>query len=195
MPRLILAVILACVADAALAQAPVPAPGWGVTQLMTGMQGVRHASARFVERRFMQMLRQPLQSSGRLIYSAPDRLQKETLAPTPSELIVNGDRLTVQQPDGKMRDLSVSEFPEIGALVASVRATLAGDAATLTRYYTLTLTGSVDGWLLQLEPRDQRLRGVLTMIRIQGEGDSIRGIETIERNGDRTEMAITPDPE
>jgi outer membrane lipoprotein-sorting protein len=188
-------VILACVADAALAQAPVPAPGWGVTQLMTGMQAVRHASARFVERKFMQMLRQPLQSSGRLIYSAPDRLQKETLAPTPSELIVNGDRLTVQQPDGKMRDLSVSEFPEIGALVASVRATLAGDAATLTRYYSLTLTGSVDGWLLQLEPRDQRLRGVLTMIRIQGEGDSIRGIETVERNGDRTEMAITPDPE
>src|SRR5208337_4267882 len=88
---LILAMTLAGASDAAWAQAPVPAPGWGVMQLMNGMRGVRHATARFVEQKFMQMLRQPQESSGRLIYVAPDRLQKETLAPTPSELIVNGD--------------------------------------------------------------------------------------------------------
>ncbi len=161
---------------------------------MAGMQTVRHASATFLEQKFVQMLKQPLQSSGRLIYVAPDRLQKETLAPAPSELIVNGDHLTVQQPDGKLRDLSLSEFPEIGALIESIRATLAGDAATLTRYYTTTLAGTANDWSLQLEPRDQRLRKLLTMVRIQGEGTSIRAIETTEHDGDRTEMTITPDP-
>jgi outer membrane lipoprotein-sorting protein len=161
---------------------------------MTGMQSVRHATARFAEQKFVQMLRQPLQSSGRLIYVAPDRLQKETLSPAPSELIVTGNRLTVQQPDGETRNLSLSEFPEIGALIESIRATLAGDAATLTRYYATTLAGSADDWLLQLEPRDQRLRKLLTIVRIQGDGTSIRSIETTERDGDRTEMTITPDP-
>ena len=161
---------------------------------MTGMQGVHHATARFTEQKFVQMLKQPLQSSGRLIYVAPDRLQKETLAPAPSELIVTGDRVTVQQPDGKLRDLSLSEFPEIGALVESIRATLAGDAATLTRYYITSLAGSADDWLLQLEPRDPRLRKLLTMVRIRGDGTNINRVETTERDGDRTEMTITPDP-
>jgi outer membrane lipoprotein-sorting protein len=162
---------------------------------MAGMQTIRQASATFVEQKFVQMLKQPLQSSGRLIYVAPDRLRKDTLLPAPAELIVNGDHLTVRQPDGKVRDLSLSESPEIGALVESIRATLAGDAATLTRYYTATLAGGPDDWLLQLEPRDQRLRKLLTVVRIQGEGTSIRTIDTTERDGDRTEMTVTPDPE
>jgi outer membrane lipoprotein-sorting protein len=171
-----------------------PALAWGLPQLMAGMQTVRHATARFVERKFVQMLRQPLQSSGRLIYAAPDRLQKVTLSPAPSELIVVGDHLTVQQPDGKPRDLSLSEYPEIGALIDSIRATLAGDGATLGRYYTASVSGTADDWVLQLEPRDERLRKLLTMIRIRGSGNSIRNVETMERDGDRTDMTITPDP-
>lgn len=177
-----------------IASADPPAPVWGLPQLMAGMRTVRHASARFVEQKFVQMLRQPLQSSGRLIYVAPDRLQKATLSPAPSELTVVGDHLTVQQPDGKLRDLSLSEYPELGALIDSIRATLAGDTATLARYYTPTLSGTANDWLLQLEPRDQRLRKLLTMVRIQGTGTIIRSVETLERDGDRTEMTIAPDP-
>ena len=56
------------------------------------------------------------------------------------------------------------------------------------------MSGSADDWLLQLEPRDERLRKLLTMVRIQGSGTSIRSVETTERDGDRTEMTITPDP-
>jgi outer membrane lipoprotein-sorting protein len=177
-----------------IAPADPPAPAWGLPQLMAGMQTVRRATASFVELKFVQMLKQPLQSSGRLIYVAPDRLQKETLSPAASELIVVGDHLTVQQPDGKLRDLSLAEYPEIGALIDSTRATLAGDIATLTRYYTPTLSGTVNDWSLQLEPRDERLRKLLTMVRIHGTGTSIRGVETMERDGDRTEMTITPEP-
>ena len=160
---------------------------------MGAMQSVRIATARFVERKFVHLLNQPLQSSGTLTFVAPDRLQKQTLAPTPSRLTIVGDRLEVEQPDGKLRNLPLSEVPEIVALVASIRATLAGDGVTLSRYYTSTLTGSAADWSLLLEPRDPRLRDLLTMIRIRGEGSMIRGIETMERDGDRTEMTIVPD--
>jgi len=177
-----------------IASADPPAPVWQLPQLMAGMQTVRRATASFAELKFVQMLKQPLQTSGRLIYVAPDRLQKATLSPAPSELIVVGDHLSVQQPDGKARDLSLSEYPEIGALIDSIRATLAGDSATLARYYTPTLSGTASDWVLQLEPRDQRLRNLLTMVRIKGIGTSIRGVETMERDGDRTEMTIMPDP-
>ena len=63
-----------------------------------------------------------------------------------------------------------------------------------TRYYTPTLSGTAGNWSLTLEPRDSRLRNLVTTIRMQGEGTIIRSIETVERDGDRTEMTITPDP-
>ena len=167
---------------------------WGLPQLMAGMREVRSATARFSERKFDRLLKQPLLSSGTLIYVAPDQLQKETLAPVPSRMTVKGDRLTVVQPDGKTRDLSLSDYPALGALIESARATLAGDGATLARYYNPTLTGDARAWSLLLEPRDDRLRAILTSIRIQGAGNALRDIETQEHDGDRTEMTILPEP-
>jgi outer membrane lipoprotein-sorting protein len=179
---------------AAFADPPARVEDFGLPQLMARMQALHSASTRFVEQKFVHMLNQPLQSSGTLSFVAPDRLQKQTLAPAPASLTVEGDRLTVMQPDGKTRTLSLSDSPEIGALVASIRATLAGDTATLTRYYAPTLTGGADDWSLVLEPRDERLRKLLMMIRIKGEGSVIRSIETVEHDGDRTEMTIISGP-
>jgi outer membrane lipoprotein-sorting protein len=192
-PALLLALLIAlpCTADA---DPPTRTPDWSLPQLMAQMHTIRSASARFVERKFAQLLSQPLQTSGTLIFVAPDTLQKQTLAPAPSRLTVVGDRLTIVQPDGRTRTLSLSEVPEIGALVARIRATLAGDAATLNRYYVPTLSGSAGDWSLVLQPRDDRLRELLTVIRIRGEGRLISSIETVERDGDRTEMTITPEP-
>jgi outer membrane lipoprotein-sorting protein len=191
-PVLLLA--LAGTLRSANADPPSQVQDWGLPQLMAGMQTVRTAKAHFVERKFDHLLNQPLQSSGTLIFAAPDRLQKQTLAPAPSRLSIDGDRLTVEPPDGKLRTLSLAEVPELGALVAGIRATLAGNTATLTRYYTPTLTGSAADWSLRLEPQDARLRALLAVIRIRGEGSTIRSIETLERDGDRTEMTIMPDP-
>ncbi len=185
---------LAYIPNVAYADPPPNAQILALPQLMATMQSVHTAAAHFIERKFEKLLSQPLQSSGTLTFTAPDRLQKQTLAPTPSRLTVEGDRLTIVQPDGTSRTLSLSEVPELGALVASIRATLAGDTATLTRFYTPTLTGNASDWSLTLNPKDPRLRDLLTMIRIQGEGNTIRNIETMERDGDHTEMTVTPDP-
>ena len=190
---LLLAMLL--LASAALAELPGPAASWELPQLMAAMRQVPAATARFVERKQMRVLDQPLQSSGKLIYVAPDLLQKETLTPVQSRLTLNRDRLIMDQPDGKSRDLSLSDYPEMGALVESIRATLAGDLATLTRHYTATLTGGPMEWSLLLEPRDNRLRDLVSAIRIRGSGNQIRGMETMESDGDRTLMTMTPESE
>ncbi len=194
-PRLLMLLLALVLLGAAPAYAEAPATiGWALPQLMSRMREVRSATARFTEQKFVRVLKQPLVSSGRLIFVAPDRLQKETLTPVPSRLTVKGARLTLEQPDGGKHDLTLSEYPEIGALVESVRATLAGDDATLTRFYKPTLTGSANDWSLRLEPRAERLQNVLSVIRILGNGNKIHAIDTVEREGDRTEMTIAPDP-
>jgi hypothetical protein len=172
---LLLALFLHGAPVVASADPPARVEDFGLPQLMARMQALHSASARFVERKFVHML-------------------KQTMAPAPASVTVEGDRLTVVQPDGRTRTLSLSDSPEIGALIASIRATLAGDTATLTRYYAPMLSGGADRWSLALEPRDERLRKLLTMIRIRGEGSIIRSIETVEHDGDRTEMTIMSDP-
>jgi outer membrane lipoprotein-sorting protein len=176
-----------------LAQAPAAVRQWTLPALMDALHRSRESSARFVETKYLHLLNQAQKSSGRLVYAAPDRLWKETIEPKPARLTLIGDRLTIEQQGQKTRTISLADYAGIGALVESVRATLAGDLPSLMRYFALTFDGRADGWLLTLSPKEERLREIVTTIHIRGEGTAIREIETIEPDGDRTDMAIFPD--
>lgn len=196
-PRLLtVAAALATLFAAALpvsAQRAAPAPAWNLQVLMTALRQVRSSTARFVETKYLHLLNQAQRSSGRLIYVAPDRLQKETTEPEPARLTINGDRLTIERQGERTREISLHDYSEIGALVESVRATLAGDLPALTRYFTTTLEGNANAWTLTLMPREPRLREMVATIRIQGERTAIRDVQTLEADGDRTDMTVTPD--
>ena len=108
-------------------------------------------------------------------------------------MTIIGDHLTVESSGQKTREVSLRDYSEIGALVESIRATLAGDLPALTRHFTTSLDGDASHWTLTLIPADTKLRELVTAIRIKGEQTSIRDIETTEADGDRTDTAITPD--
>jgi hypothetical protein len=172
-----------------------PAPEWNLQALMTSLRQVRESTSRFVETRHLRLLNQARTSSGRLIYVAPDRLQKETTEPATARLTVAGDRLTIERQGERTREIALGEHPEIGALVESVRATLAGDLSGLTRHFTVSLQGAASAWALRLEPRDPKTREMVASIQIRGEQAAIREIETLEADGDRTDMAIVAEPQ
>jgi hypothetical protein len=44
-----------------------------------------------------------------------------------------------------------------------------------------------------LTPRDPRLREMVATIRIQGERSAIRDVQTMQADGDRTDMTVTPE--
>ncbi|HEY5929847.1 MAG TPA: outer membrane lipoprotein carrier protein LolA, partial [Burkholderiales bacterium] len=71
---LLLAILCSFFAPAMAAEAQ-----WGVAQLMHELGQVKRSQARFSERKYLKVLKQPLQSSGTLTYVAPDRLEKRTL--------------------------------------------------------------------------------------------------------------------
>jgi hypothetical protein len=160
---------------------------------MATMRQVTASTARFAETRYLHLLNQPQHSSGRLIYTAPDRLQKETTSPVASRMTIAGERLTIERPGEPARQVSLRDNAAIGALVESVRATLAGDLPTLTRYFTITLDGGPDNWVLGLVPKDPAMRALVTAIRILGQQASIREIDTAQADGDRTDTVVTPD--
>ena len=167
-------------------------PEWGLAQLMQDLAAVKSASAHFVERRYLHLLKEPLVDSGTLSYRAPDQLSKITLEPQTERLIVDGDLLTIDR-EGKSRTLRLEDYPEIWAIIEGVRGTLAGDRAALEKYYTLKLEGTPASWTLSLVPQDSKIKQLVRTILIFGEGHSIRHILTLEQEGDRTDMTITED--
>ena len=189
-PAALLAVVLA----AGPLLLPAAAADWGVEQLMQALGAVKSSKARFVERKHMAILSAPLEYSGALIYVAPDRLEKHTQTPRRESLLLERDQLTIESPERKhRRTVVLQDYPVIWAFVESIRSTLAGDLATLTRFYEVSLDGSERRWRLRLKPSDPRMQDVVSEIRISGDRNWINTIEIFETGGDRSVMTITKD--
>ena len=167
---------------------------WGLPQLMTSLGRVKSASAQFVEHKTLHLLSAPLVSSGTLLYVAPDQVQKITVLPQRERMALSGDMLTLEGgPDDRSRSLPLSSYPQIGAFVEGIRATLAGDLPGLERFYAVTLRGDAAAWQLLLQPKDPALRKTVEWIRIAGSQDRITAVETQEGDGDHSTMSVAED--
>jgi outer membrane lipoprotein-sorting protein len=161
---------------------------------MQALGAVKSSRAAFVERKHVEILSTPLQSRGRLVYTAPSRLEKHTLSPRRESLVLDGDELTLENKDrNQRRTLRLHDQPVVRAFVESIRATLAGDLATLSRFYEVKFEGGERQWRLTLKPSDPQVRDVVSEIRMAGSRDAITSIEFIETGGDRSVMTIMRD--
>lgn len=162
---------------------------WDVTQLMQGLAKNKSGRASFVEKKYIALLEAPVESSGELLYTAPDRLEKRTLKPRPESLLIEGGSLTVER--GKRRMvLRLQDYPELVAFTESIRGTLAGDMVALRRVYNLDLEGSEERWTLTLRPIETKMLEVVQRVRIGGSHAEVRTIEIEQTDKDRSVMVI-----
>jgi outer membrane lipoprotein-sorting protein len=189
--RIALAILLV----GCLVSAPAQTQGksaLALEQLMKDLAQVKSARGRFVERKYLAMLNAPLESSGTLVYVAPGRLEKHMLSPRQESLILDGDRLIIDnRASGQRRTLPLQEHPVLWAFVESIRSTLAGDLPTLQRFYEVRLEGDAGAWHLRLKPKEARMRQAASEIRVGGKGTWVNVIEIDEAGGDRSVTEIT----
>jgi outer membrane lipoprotein-sorting protein len=145
--------------------------------------------ATFVETKHIAMLSAPLVSSGELLYTAPDKLEKRTLKPKPESMAIDGDMLSITRGRQKF-ELQLQAQPELAAFIDSIRGTLAGDRNALERNYRLSLEGAPEKWVLQLLPTDNRMKAVVQRILISGVQGEVKSIEIDQADGDSSLMAI-----
>ncbi|MEO5796238.1 MAG: LolA-related protein [Rhodoferax sp.] len=180
--RSVLALVVGCAALSAHA-------GWDLEQLMQALARNTSGRATFTEQKFIALLDKPVLSSGELLYTAPDRLEKRTLKPKPETMVLDHDTVTVER--GKRQYvLRVKDYPELGVFVESIRGTLAGDKAALERLYQLTLDGNEAHWTLVLRPLNPKMLAVVQRITMQGERAELRSIEVEQADKDRSVMLI-----
>lgn len=186
--------VTSALAGALLALAPLCALAqWPVDDLMTALATRGSADATFTERRYVPVLDAPVESSGTLRFVAPDRLEKHTLQPRAESLVLAGDQLTLLQ-GPRTRRLALTDLPDGGLAINSLRGTMAGNLASLRRGWNVTLIGEQRLWTLSLTPLSAAVAQYIETVLIQGQQDQIDRIEIRQADGVRSVMQIKPAP-
>ena len=178
---------------AAAAAAATSAAGFDLAQLTTQLARIKSGEATFTEKRRVEMLDRTLESSGRLAFRAPDTFIRETLKPRREKLEVTGNVLTMSLGE-RSRTLQLDSAPEAAVIVEAVRGTLTGNRESLERLFDTSVSGSAERWALELVPRDLRLRGQVASVRVSGRGPTVREVQVLLADGDRSTMTIEPLP-
>jgi hypothetical protein len=178
--------LLLCLLATSLARAA------DIDDLMKLLAQRQHGHVTFTEKHFLAVLDRPVESSGELLYDAPDRLEKRTLKPKPENLVLEHGVITAHR--GKRTYvLNLSDYPQIVPLIDSIRATLAGDRASLEHFFKVSLDGTLDHWTLLLLPSDATVARTVKQIRIEGTGDDIHTVEIQQADNDRSLLTIGPE--
>lgn len=165
---------------------------WSVDALMALLHAHPPGRARFDEQKSVSILDRPLDSSGELVFTPPDRLEKHVTSPGDERIVADREKLVVEHA-GRRQVIDLGEHPEVAVLIESIRGTLAGDRAALERTYALDLSGDERSWRLTLVPRDASLRSLVTRVTIEGSGAAVERVEIEQADGDRSLMQIRPE--
>jgi Outer membrane lipoprotein carrier protein LolA-like len=161
----------------------------GLDALMHELAAHPSGHVTFTEVQHLAVLDRPLESSGELLYEAPDRLEKRILKPRSETLVLAHGVLSATR--GKhTRSMDLAAWPQIAPLLESLRATLTGDRATLERIFSVELEGDAARWTLKLTPKDPEAARAVTRVIITGENAKLRTVETFQADGDRSLLTI-----
>jgi len=184
--------LLLAAATCGLATGAAAGAEFGTRELMQALAEIQQASARFIETRYSPLLKSPIVLRGTLSYRRPDRLEKHVLSPYDERILIEGEQVTI---DNRTRDwkktLSIAAAPGLAGLVASIRATRAGELRTLERFYRVEAGGNKERWWLRLRPHDPEIAEYLNTMTFKGSGPRVERIDVDEASGDRTVMEIS----
>ena len=165
------------------------AAGFDLAALSAQLARNKSGQARFTEERFVSGFDSPLRASGVLSFVAPDRFTRQTLEPLAEMMTVEGNTITLRR-SGRSRQMAMDAVPELAALIAAIRGTFTGDAATLEKHFQVRLEGSLARWMLTLVPRDARLATQVRELQIAGLASDVRSVALWLGGGDRSVMAV-----
>ena len=159
--------------------------------LMSLLKNQKPGKAIFHETKHIAILERPVESTGELLFTPPDRLEKRSTGLNAERMVVDRETLSVERGSRK-QVLALRDHPQVAVFIESIRGTLAGDRASLEKTYNLKVEGDAQRWRLVLTPRDPQLARIVSRIAISGMQGQVRRMEIDQADGDRSVMLVTP---
>lgn len=163
--------------------------GWTLDRLMSTLGQKKSGQASFEEIKYLSIATEPVKSTGTLSFVAPDHLEKRTESPKAEDLVVDGDKLTIDR-NGHKYTLALTQYPELSAFIESIRATLTGNRFALEQVYKVAVTGTGDDWTLTLTPLDSRMLKKISAITLTGKRDLLQTVAIQQADGDHSLMRL-----
>jgi len=157
-----------CAASAALAD-PAPEVPTDLATMMRHFADSRGVEAAFREEKSLPLLSEPLVSEGVLYYAPPGRLARFTTAPESASLLVDGDRLRIEDGLG-VEEIDLASHAGARQFVDQLLVLFRGDHEALQRDYAVELGAEAGGWSLLLAPKSRVMRVVIEEIALFGRG-------------------------
>ena len=163
-----------------------------LTSVMNRLAAVKSAKADFTEKKFVRLLDAPVESTGVLIYTAPDRFEKHTKNPVEERMTVERDMVTLDNvAKKKKQQIFIPQFPALAAIVDAMRGALSGNLPQLQQAFSIKASGTHQRWKLHLVPREPNQYAYIHAVDITGRDDFIESIGIRQSDGDRSVMSMT----
>ncbi len=150
---------------------------------------VRSTRVHYTELRKLNFKKQALYSKGVFIFKAPKYLEQRMLTPSKRRFVAYGGKLYILRQGKRPRVESLRAYPNVWALIATLRALLVGNTRFINHYYRTSLKGSTQRWQLILYPKYKIKRG-FTVMRITGSKKRIRNIMMTHRKGGYVSISL-----
>ena len=178
--------LLAAAALSLLAVSARAEPGTiELDELLRRMAATRGVVAEFREVKTLALLDEPLEARGTLYFQPPDRFVRVTHEPAATRLVLVGSRMRFEDATG-VNDVDLAENPVARQFADNLMALWRGDRARLEKLYRLDFRADGSRWELGLAPRGAPLERFIERIRLAGDGATMREMELVESDGDRT---------
>jgi Outer membrane lipoprotein carrier protein LolA len=133
----------------------------------------------FQQEKRLKILRKPLISTGTFTYHQSKGVIWKTVTPIPSLLLINESKLLTGQGEQAVPAAFGNVF----------KALLGGELNRLAEGFDMTGTEQKMSWQLQLKPKDELLRKIISTILISGDTE-LRLLEIQEVTGNQTQISF-----
>ena len=127
----------------------------------------RGVAASFREEKSLPLLTAPLVSEGVLYYVPPRRMLRITTVPEVTSLLLDGDRLRMQDSLG-VEEFDLGAHEAVRQFVDQLLVLFQGDAKALRGRYEIDFVWRGGPWTLRLTPKSLRVRAVIRDIALTG---------------------------
>lgn len=157
--------------------------------LRESLQRTMKVSAKFTQTRHLAALHDAMTTEGTLEYQNGGRLVWRTLPPAESELVLDGQHVTIRYPGmGGVQDIDFSSQPGMGKVFETIRAVLQADLDHLRALFTVSIRRKKP-LRLSLTPRTDQLGRTLRRIQLDFDHQlRLVHVRLEEPDGDATDI-------
>jgi outer membrane lipoprotein-sorting protein len=162
-----------------------------LSALKHSLQRTKSLSAKFTQTRHLRALHDALTTEGALEYQNGGRLVWRTFAPSQSEVVIDGERVTISYPGmGGAQTIDFSTEPGMGRVFETIRAVLQADLERLESLFALTLRRK-EPLSISLKPRSNELARTLRRIQLDFDRQfRLVHVALEEADGDSTDISF-----